>query len=364
MPTAITAHKVLLELPAELVDERQAFGATVHSFNETDAVPRGVLFVPLGWEPDVALAHHEVSEELQRIDYLVLVLQDRWRSGAEEEFELALECLRNETHPLSRIVVFFKSVSPRLLDDPGERLEKVLAFRERLEAEREVTVEALGSIEAFQKRLRWHLSRWLIEHERRPRLSAGSIEQGPPDLVTEATGQPKFHPLGKEPESYNEYGLFLQGQGMEEEALEVHEQALILARDKDRPIAIAVAYGNLGVIYERRQEYGTAEEMFRKALELCESHGRRIGTAACCHSLGIVYRAQDRLVEAEQMFRRALECEQALDRAEGLAACYASLAVIYDYQRQRDKANEMRKLAQTVGQEPEYPMGGLFPSSI
>ena len=64
------------------------------------------------------------------------------------------------------------------------------------------------------------------------------------------------------------------------------------------------------------------------------------------------------------MFRKALEIELGLDRAEGMAACYASLAVIYDYRRERDKADEMRKLAQTIGVEPEYPLGGLFPSRI
>jgi tetratricopeptide (TPR) repeat protein len=364
VPTAITAHKVLLELPDDLVDERRAFGAAVHSFNETDAVPRGVLFVPLGWEPGVALARQEISEELQQIDYFVLVFGDRWRAGAEEEFELAMECLRNGGHPMSRIVVFFKPVPPRQLSDPGEQLRRVLALKQRLEAEREVTLEALDSVEAFQRRVRWHLARWLIEHERPPQPVGGSVERDPAVGDTEAGQRWRSHPLSDDPDSYNEYGLFLQRDGMAEAAVEVFEQALALARDKNRPIDMAIAYGNLGVIHERRHEHAEAEEMFQKALEICESHGRRIGAAACHHGLGTVYRSQDRLDEAEQMFRKALECEQALDRRDGMAACYASLAVIHDYQRNRDQANEMRRLARTVGEESEYPRGGLFPSKI
>jgi hypothetical protein len=109
MPGTLTSYSILLELPDELEEERRAFGDTVHAFNETDATPRGVLFVPLGWEAEGAAAPSVVHDDFRTIDYFILLLWDRWPSGAQSEYELALQCLKSADYPMRQVVAFFKA---------------------------------------------------------------------------------------------------------------------------------------------------------------------------------------------------------------------------------------------------------------
>ena len=50
MPSRITAYRVLIEMPDDLGEESCVFSKTVHKYNESDAIPRDVLFVPVGWD--------------------------------------------------------------------------------------------------------------------------------------------------------------------------------------------------------------------------------------------------------------------------------------------------------------------------
>jgi tetratricopeptide (TPR) repeat protein len=368
MPSNVTGYRVLIELPAGLERERRTFSDTIQAFNESEAIPRDVLFVPVGWDTGAVPAYSSISEELQNVDYLVLLLWDRWPQDGKAKYEFAMECLRDGSFPMARVVAFFKAVSPRQLADPGRQLREVLEFRQQLESHKEATFEAFDQAEDFAVRLRRHLSSWLVRHERSSRTATAreTTDAGPDDSVrlargARAPGRWRPHPLGDGPVDFNEYGLFLQREGMLDEAETVHMQALDLSRQRDLPAATAVAHGNLGTIYQRRGESEKAEQSFHDALEICQRIGWREGMAACYTGLGFVYRPRDMLDHAEEMFRNALEIEKELDRAEGIAACYSHLGLIWEFRGQPGKAEEMRRMAQTVSEEPEYPRGGLFP---
>ena len=174
MPSNLTAYRVLIELPAGLDRERQVFSDTIHAFNESEAVPRGALFVPLGWEPDTVLSHGRISEELETVDYFVLLLWDRWPENGNAEYELALECLRSAGLPMAQVVPFFKAVPPRQLGDPGPQLDSVLEFKTKLESDGEITFETFEGVDDFANHLRRLLSRWLIRHERHSRVKPDS----------------------------------------------------------------------------------------------------------------------------------------------------------------------------------------------
>lgn len=362
MPATLTSYSVLIELPDELEEERRAFGDTVHAFNEAEAVPRGALFVPLGWEPGVASPLSVLYEDFRTIDYFVLVLWDRWPKRWEDEYELALECLHSSDYPMRQVVPFFKSVTPRRLDDPGEELKRVLHFKARLEAEQKCLFESFEDCPGFEKRLLWHLSRWLIDHEKQSRFEPSATIDVHAVAPTEA--REKTHPLGDDPASFNEYGLFLQRQGMLADAEAMHRRVLELSRDQGASAAVAIAHGNLGVIYNRLRKLDEAQAMFLHALAACEQLGRPKGMAASYSSLGVVYRARNDLAKAEEMFRNALEIEKELGRTQGIVSCYENLALIADFREQADDAERMRRMARAVGEEPEYPLGELFPREI
>jgi len=366
MPGTITSYSILLEIPEELVDERRAFGDVVHAFNETDAVPRGALFIPLGWDPGAASSPSVLYDDFRGIDYLVLVLWDRWTSRTQSEYELALRCLASPEYPMRQVVPFFKSVAPRQLEDPGEQLKRVHELREKLDSDRKKVFEAFATLADFESRLRWHLSRWLIDHEKRSR-PATADEPSPPTRPVPAgaveTG-PATHPLTDEPDSFNQYGLFLQRQGMLEDAEATHRRVLELSGDQGASVEVAIAYGNLGVICHRQRRFDEAEAMFMNSLAICEQLGLQKGMAAGYSGLGLLYRTRNDLTRAEEMFRSALEVEQALDRSAGIASCYGNLALIADFRDEPNKAEKLRGLARAVGEEPEYPLGELFPHEI
>ena len=60
----------------------------------------------------------------------------------------------------------------------------------------------------------------------------------------------------------------------------------------------------------------------------------------------------------------ALRIELRLGRQKGMVACYENLALIHDFRHERDKAEDLRSKARAIREEPEYPLGELFPRKI
>jgi len=144
MPSTVTVYRVFIASPGGLEPERETFRRVLNDYNESDALEDGALFIPVGWElTTVGIGRPQalINRDLQRCDYCVLVLRDRWgspaggaslySSGTEEEYQVARECLRNGT--MRNMVVLFGAVEASKLSDPGDQLKKVIAFRRELE---------------------------------------------------------------------------------------------------------------------------------------------------------------------------------------------------------------------------------------
>jgi len=333
----VTAYRVLIELDEELDDERLAFGDTIHDYNFAEALPRDVLFVPIGWDPAVPSAQKLLDDDFEQVDFFVLILWDRWPAGAKEAYEFALKCRDDPAMPMRHVMPFFKAVEPRQLSDPGPGLEEVLRLKDKLEAERRTRFESFATLDTFRSRLRWHLSRWLIEHE-----------------TGQRTGAPE----------HIEYGLELQRQAMLDQAEEVYLQAIKRLGDRSPSREHIVAYGNLGAIYRRRRKFAEAEEMFHKALDLSQELERPRGIAASYGGLGLLHLRRNDLDKAEEVYRCALDVEIELGRGRAMAWVYENLALVQDLRGDHEKAEELRRLARAVGEEAEYPEGELFPDDI
>src|SRR5438046_2882905 len=84
----IRAYRIFIASPGGLADERRRFRDVVHRFNDTDAIPRGVLFIPVGWEDTlggVGRPQSPINEEVRDCDYFLLMLWDRWGSPPDSE---------------------------------------------------------------------------------------------------------------------------------------------------------------------------------------------------------------------------------------------------------------------------------------
>lgn len=175
MPSSVTAYRIFIASPGGLDEERQAFRRVINDYNESEALEEGLLFIPVGWE--LALAgmgrpQALINEMVERCDYFVLVLHDRWgtapsaggpyTSGTEEEYHLARERVKNGA--MRDIAIYFKEVDPGKVSDPGVQLQKVLDFRASLEASRELLYNRFDGLATFEKHLRTHLGVWRRRH--------------------------------------------------------------------------------------------------------------------------------------------------------------------------------------------------------
>ena len=128
MPTELTGYRIFIATPGGLEPERRAFRQVIGEYNDSDALRRGVMFLPVGWEATlggVGRPQSLINKDLRECDYFVLVLWDRWgsptgrvpeegyASGTEEEYTEALRCLNDVNCPLRQIIVFFKAVDER-----------------------------------------------------------------------------------------------------------------------------------------------------------------------------------------------------------------------------------------------------------
>ena len=175
MSRVIIEGRVFIATPGGLDQERNAFRETIAEYNAMDAVGRGMLFSPVGWDitlGGVGRPQSLINEELATCDHFILVLWDRWgtptgreerggfTSGCEEEFHLALRCLEDDRRPMRDVTVLFKAVDPRQMSDPGDQLKKVLEFRKGLETSKQHLFMTFDTAANFKATLRRFLARW------------------------------------------------------------------------------------------------------------------------------------------------------------------------------------------------------------
>lgn len=171
MTTRLTGFRIFIASPGGLAEVRTAFRETLERYNVEDAIRRGVVFIPVGWEATLGgLGRPQslINRELEECDALILVLHDRWgsdpgapngaTSGTEEEYRLAKRCHEDDDKAMRDIQVFFMSVAPNQIADPGAQLKAVLDFKKELERERQLMYYQFEGVRDFQDRLRAFLA--------------------------------------------------------------------------------------------------------------------------------------------------------------------------------------------------------------
>ena len=349
----LTGYKIFIGSPGGLKTIRKSFKDTVEEYSTREAEPRDFLFMPVGWEETpggIRRAQSLINEELRTCDYCVIVFHDHWgsnpgpskynaTSGTEEEFMVALECLESDDMPMKDIIVIFKSVSTRQMADPGKELNKVLAFRKKLEQEKRVKYLTFSSKKEFERIILMHLSKWLRNNEGR----SGDEDTGEPidpipispqeTDVVEISGSKKAENLVKKAKEYAQdgklvdaevsfskalmeeassfvllsYSDFLILQGRLDQAKSMMDKASELAKKEKDEVNLSAALSRIGRFFSTRGDLEVAEEMYRKSLEINEKLGRQKGMAINYGNLGIVLEIRGDLEVAEEMYHKALE---------------------------------------------------------
>jgi tetratricopeptide (TPR) repeat protein len=395
MPFTATVYRVFFAGPGGLQPERQVFRETVQEYNETDALPQGMMFLPVGWEDTLAGVGRPqaiINEEIRRSDFMILMLWDRWgtrpdtvskyTSGTEEEFAVAMECFERKEMPMRQIVAFFKAVDPTKLSDQGPQLQKVLQFKKTLESRKSIYFTTFDETAAFQKHLRQHLAFWKRGHESghtiRHAFSTSVSLYSEVTLPTFSTPVPtqlvqqakrlandgrlteaedvfaRAITVGTDPYAFAHYGDYLLTVGRLLQAQVMYERVRELANlygDDWR----ALAYGRLGLLHKTKGNLKDAEDMFREALALQMRLHDDKGIAEQYTNLGIILKRRGNLDDAELMQRQALEIYEQLRDDEGIAIASANMGIVLRKKGRIDEAesflNKCLQLSSRIGSQ-------------
>ena len=393
----LTAYRVFIASPGGLADERQAFRDIIQSYNEMDAISRGLLFIPVGWEstlPGMGRPQSLINEDLKDCDYFILVLWDRWGSSSgdekytsatSEEFSVAQQCCQDPEHSLCEMAAFFKAVDARQMSDPGEQLRNVLDFRRRLEQSKEMLFGTFDDLSSFQRHVQRLLAKWVRDHEQkkigagkkraaaqvvapmpeftRPDLSpSASVTAGLSELTASSAIIDEAQRLASQgkltdaemlfsralvkgdPEIVIQYARFLRRLGRFSQAQGLLEGVLQKQTPGDEHWK-AGAYNYLGMLHRDRGELTEAEHLFKKALEFSDHPGTRLTTIAAYNNLGQLLRDRGSLDEAGEFHKLAIGmCDPATDEAS-LASSYGNLAHVYLIRSELDQCEEANRKA-------------------
>jgi hypothetical protein len=157
--------KVFLASPGDLTDERKTAKLVVDEFNALLAEEFGYQVELVGWEDTVSVfgrPQATINRELDRCELFVGLMWKHWgtppditgtySSGFEEEFSRSVA--RRLSTGAPEISLLFKEIAPEFLRDPGDELKKVLAFKNKLIAEKKIYFEHFTEGREFETKLR------------------------------------------------------------------------------------------------------------------------------------------------------------------------------------------------------------------
>jgi tetratricopeptide (TPR) repeat protein len=143
-------------------------------------------------------------------------------------------------------------------------------------------------------------------------------------------------------------GITYSTLGQFQKALEYHEKALsVLVDDRDSQDA-ASCYTNIGIAYYDLSQYQKALEYHEKALSIYKDIGDREGEASCYTNIGIAYYDLSQYQKALDYYEKALKIAKDIGDIAEVASCYISIGHAYSSLGQFQKALDYYEKALSI----------------
>jgi tetratricopeptide (TPR) repeat protein len=150
--------------------------------------------------------------------------------------------------------------------------------------------------------------------------------------------------------AYGNLGLIYRTRGDLAEAEQMHLKSLGLEREVGHKNGMAADYGNLATIHHIRGDFDKAEDMYLNALKLFEDTGGE-GIAIIYGNLGVIYQTRGDFDKAKKMQLKALKLSKELVHKDGMARAYINLGAIYSTLGDLAKAEKMQLKALKLDKE-------------
>ncbi|MEO8360948.1 MAG: DUF4062 domain-containing protein [Vicinamibacteria bacterium] len=188
---SVNVLKLFIASPGDVKDERARVREVVLAVNRSMGRTLGIQVDVYGWEdipPAAGRAQEIINPDVDVCDIFVGILWKRWgqatgkaSSGFEEEFQRAFERMKATARP--SIWMGFKQLTTSDVEDPGEQLRHVLAFRETQQSH--VLYKTFVDGEDWERQFR----SWLEEHVLKCQAAATS-----PSATNSASAAPAEPP--------------------------------------------------------------------------------------------------------------------------------------------------------------------------
>ena len=109
-------------------------------------------------------------------------------------------------------------------------------------------------------------------------------------------------------------------------ALEIYEQALVIARESQNAAQIATTLLNIGNTELNLRHLEAAETYYLESQAIYEKSGNRWGLENCINNLAIIYKLRHAFEKGRENSQRALQIAEEIGDQEGQALCQISLA--------------------------------------
>ncbi len=407
--------KVFIASPGDLAVERRAFKEVVDELNKGFGRGAHVTFEPLGWEDALATTGRRsqsvINQDIDACDVFVLGMWRRWGQEApdaapyfsytEEEFYRALTRFERERKPT--LFVFFRHIDPGQMADPGPQLEKVLAFRKKLEQTRTVLYRSFNDEKSFRSVIDEHLTAFvegkcetmdgdrvlpiipdsiqaeLDKHRAAAQRAVDELEilraeaKRAKEEAEQARADAKDATARADAaERVAEATSDAQSLGLAEDAAKaaldgrIEEARQGFAKALDGTTNLRILF--LGFDFFRRiGELAEAEQLLRRWLAIAGPDAETPETADAYGNLGIVLKIRGDLDGAEAIHRKLLAIDEKLGRFEGLASDYGNLGLVLKARGDLDGAEAMfrqslainEKLGRREGMANDYDNLGL-----
>jgi formylglycine-generating enzyme required for sulfatase activity len=172
--------KIFIASPSDVLEEREIAREVIEQVNRRAAKREGYLLEPLGWEdcyPGKGRPQDLINLFVKKCHLFLGILwcwfgtstapegdPHRFESGTREEFEVAREC--SESKGVPDIWLFFRQVPEKMRKDPGEQLQKVLAFKKQLQDEQFLLYSPYEDPPEFRDKLEDWLTHWVQDRAR------------------------------------------------------------------------------------------------------------------------------------------------------------------------------------------------------
>jgi tetratricopeptide (TPR) repeat protein len=138
--------------------------------------------------------------------------------------------------------------------------------------------------------------------------------------------------------AYGNLGVIYKSQGKLNKAINAYQHALTIYQALDNHQGMATQYANLGVISQTCEKLEEARDYYQKLLTLEKHLNHEKGIASAYGSLGAVYQLQGKLENAIEFYQKSLKMSTILGDLKIMANIYGNLGIIYKTRGEIDKA--------------------------